>query len=162
MGVIEAAAIVTSLKDASELVGKALASNAKDAGPITDLLINARLAVLGLIEQQAVLRDQVSNLTGRITELENENRRLSDFDSNSGKFERVQWPTGVFVYQERQAEGSNSPSPFFCPHCFAEQKIRILQQNADGTYFRCHACNFGDYKDRQREEAVSFRGGEYY
>ena len=126
MPIAEAAAIVTSLKNASDLVGKALAANPKDAGPISDLLINARLAVLELIEKQAILRDEIARLNERVEAVERENRKLLDFGEQSEKYERVKLRY-AFVYREKNPPGGDAGAPYLCPKCFGENKARPLQ-----------------------------------
>jgi len=154
MAIAEAAAVVTTLKNASDLVQKLRSSQSKEelqAGiaALTEMLVNARIAALDILEQKALLMDERTSLNGRIETLERENRKLVDFDDQSQKYERVKMPTGIFVYREKQAAGGNSQPPYLCPHCFAEKKARILQASSDGTFFQCHDCRFGEYLNPQ-------------
>lgn len=163
IGIGEAAAVVTTLKNATDLVAKLRNSVSKEeiqsgVAAITEMLVGARLAALDLVEQKAVLMDERTALTAQVKDLEAELRRLSDFDLVSGKYERVQMPSSLFVFREKGVENS----PLLCPHCFTEQKIRILQQNADATYAQCHTCKFGEYL-RKSDWTVrtSGRGSDY-
>jgi len=147
MAIAEAAAVVSALKSASDIVDKLRSGDTKDdlrnaGAALAELLISARMAALDLIEQKAVLMDERSSLNQRIEMLERENRRLADFDEKSEKYERLQTSTGKFVYREKQSSDSNVSAPYLCPHCVSEKKLSILQGRRDDTYHFCHACKW--------------------
>lgn len=149
LGLGEAASVVTTLKSAVELVQKLRGSDSKEdlqngIAALTELVINARLSALDLIEEKALLLDERSKLNQRLQELEAKLRRLTDFDEQSEKYERVQTGAGKFVYREKNpAPGAGAP--FFCPKCFSDKKESALQGRHGDSYVHCPSCNWGDY-----------------
>src|SRR5258706_9808348 len=146
MVVAEAASVVTTLKNAVDIVDKLRNSDRKEdlrfvASSLTEMLISARLAALALIEQKALLIDERSTLLERVKSLESEIRTLADFDLSSEKYERVQTAKGRFVFREMGKSGDNSPRPYLCPNCFSKKSISIMQLwDTEYQQYYCQAC----------------------
>jgi hypothetical protein len=131
----EATAVVTTLKNASDLADRIRKSDDKEtlragASQLTEMLFNARAAALDLVQEKAELVD-------RVRQLELQLRDASDFLAD-GKYERMQTPQGQFVFCER---GKGGP-PFFCPTCFGNRKASILLGRQSDTFHLCHVCRW--------------------
>lgn len=149
MAIAEAAAVVTTLKNASDLVQKLRGSDSKEelqvgVATLTEMLVNARIAALDILEQKALLMDERTALNGRIDALERQLRHLADFDEQSQKYERVRTRGGKFVYRERNPAGGNAGAPYFCPKCFTEKKASPLQGRMTDSYHFCPVCKWHD------------------
>jgi len=145
MVLAEAASVVATLKNASDLASKLIASNKADAQALLEVLVSARLQALDLIEQNALLMDERAALNERVKVLESENRHLVDFGDQSEKYERIQTQSQKFVYREKNPPGGNAGAPFFCPKCFLEKKASILQGRMEDTFHICPTCRWCDH-----------------
>jgi len=142
MAIAEAAAVVTTLKSATDLVDRLRKSDDKETlrtgiAALMDMLIDARLSALDLIQEKATLLD-------RVKALESAADNAIEFSDKSDKYERIQTPGGIFVYRERHPHAGNGGAPYFCPTCFANKRAEILIGRNDG-YHLCHVCKWGNY-----------------
>jgi hypothetical protein len=143
----EAAAVVTTLKSAYELVDKLRHTDDKEqlragVAQLADMVLTARASALQLLEEKAGLIDRLKGAETQIA-------RLSDFDLAAKKYERVQTGNRKFVYRECDPPGGGAGSPFFCPSCFSGKKLSVLQGRADDSFHRCPACGFQDFLDNE-------------
>jgi hypothetical protein len=146
MPLAEAAAVVTTLKNAAELVQRLRGSDSKEelqlgVATLTEMLVNARVAALDILEEKALLMDQRTALNSRIDALERELRHLTDFSERSEKYARFRTPGGHYVYREKHQDGE----PNFCPRCFLENKPSILVGRMSDNYHHCPVCRWGEY-----------------
>jgi hypothetical protein len=144
IGTGEAAAIAASLKNVSRIVQRLRHSCSLDelrAGvkTLTEILMNAYVAVLDLAGEKARLVDERAVLHARIAGLEREIVRLSEFDECSGKYERVQMASGMYFYRETSQMGIGAPA-LLCPTCFHAKRISILQRWDKGLV-KCYPCD---------------------
>jgi hypothetical protein len=151
MAIGEAAAVVTTLKTASDLLDRLRKSDDRDAlkngvAALTEMLIDARVHTLNLIEEKASLMDRVKALESQASD-------AIDFSDKSEKYERVKTPSGHFVYRERQPLGGDAGAPYFCPTCFANKKAEILQGRSD-SYHLCHVCKWGHYLSGEQNRSA--------
>jgi hypothetical protein len=149
MAIAEAAAVVTTLKNAADLVQKLRGSDSKEelqagVATLTEMLVNARVAALDILTEKAMLMDERTTLNRRIDALEREVRHLVDFDEQSQKYERVRTHFGKFVYRERNPAGGNAGAPYFCPKCYTDKKASVLQGRVGDTFHVCPVCRWCD------------------
>jgi hypothetical protein len=143
MAVGEAAAVVTTLKNAWELVDKLRKTDDKETlrngvAQLTEMLFDARATALALVEEKATLID-------RVQALERNLRDAVDFSDQSEKFKRVKTRGGIFVYREHEASDRDYDAPYFCPTCFGNKKASILVGRPEDTFHHCHVCKWGNY-----------------
>lgn len=143
----EAAAVVTTLKNATDLIQKLRNSNSVEElqigiASLTEMVISARLSALDILDGRALLQDEVSALKQRIEALDGELRHLVDFEDKSDKYERIALPNRQFVYREKTPLGGNAGAPYLCPKCFADKKVNILQGREHDGYHVCPSCRF--------------------
>ncbi|HUO91974.1 MAG TPA: hypothetical protein VMU22_03590 [Rhizomicrobium sp.] len=150
MAVIEAAAVVNTLKGAADLIDKLRGSDDRDqlragVASLADMLVDARVKALDLIGDRALLIDERAKLNERVKALEAEVARVTDFGENSQKYERIRMPGGKFVFREKNPPGGNAGAPFFCPQCFMKQHISILQGRIIDSFHFCPNCKWNDH-----------------
>jgi hypothetical protein len=136
----EAAGVVSTLKNAYDIIEKVRRSDDRDelrnaVAALADMLLGARAAALQLIEEKAALQDEVYQLKRTADQ-------LSDFTEPSPKYERMRTPTGKFIYKERNA---TDDGPRFCPTCFTNKKASILVIRQNDRYALCHECKWGGH-----------------
>jgi hypothetical protein len=65
--------------------------------------------------------------------LKEELMSFKDWQAESARYVPQQFEPGVTVYLEKDAVQSGQPATHYCPNCYAERKIRMLQ-GTEETY----------------------------
>jgi hypothetical protein len=137
-------AALSSLKSLYDLVEEIRRSNDPErlraaASQMLDLVLSARA-------QTAALQEERNSAVIELTTLKAEIEQASRFDDEAKNYTRELTPTGAFVYREKGSSGAQGPSPYYCPHCFLNKRISILNPASLSTLdpviaHRCRACD---------------------
>ena len=154
MAITEAAAVVTTLKGAADLVDKLRGTDNREelragVASLADMLLGARTAALKLVEDRALLIDERSALKDRINALESELALAVDFGENSEKYERFRTSSNKFVFREKNPPGGTAGNPFFCPQCFMNKHISILQARHGDSFHHCPGCKWSAFLEAE-------------
>lgn len=117
-------AALNSIKSLSDLVEKVRNSNDPErsrgaASEMLDLALSARAQTAALQEERNAAVIELAALKAQI---ENANR----FEEQSKDYARQITQSGATVYREQKLADDQSPSPYFCAHCFSNKKLSIL------------------------------------
>lgn len=126
-----------SLKSLYDLAREMRDSNDPDklriaAAQMFDLSLAAR-------EQTAALQEERNAAVIELAALKAEIKQANHFDEKAENYTREITNTGATVYREKAAAGDESQSPYFCPNCFANKRLSILNPapNSDQSW-RCN------------------------
>jgi len=141
MAVAEGIAALNSLRNIYEIAKDVRNSNDTEklrtaAAQMFDLAIAAR-------EQTALLQEERNSAVVELAALKAEIEKSQRFDDEAKNYARELTESGATVYREKNAAGSQGKSPYFCPNCFADKRISIMNPAkwADTGRFECdHAC----------------------
>ena len=91
-------------------------------------VVDAHQAVLELQSTAMTLQTEAAACEKRVAELEEENRRFRDWESERDRYELKELRQGAFAYvaKETGAQG-DKPLPHLCAHCFQNAYRSILQ-----------------------------------
>jgi hypothetical protein len=109
------------------------------AGQMFELAIAAR-------EQVAALQEERNAAVTELTALKAEIEKADRFDEKAEAYTRERNGSGAVIYREKDAGGPQGQSPYFCPNCFGNKKLSMLNpaKGANtrlGVYdFACGAC----------------------
>jgi hypothetical protein len=101
----------------------------------------------------ATLKAGINEMSGRISTLFEDNIRLMAenqtlkakldsiiaFEEQKKQYTRTQTPGGAFLYVENELCEPNTPAPYFCPKCFTDKALSMLQPAASGKQ-ECPTC----------------------
>jgi hypothetical protein len=138
-------AALTSLRSLYDIAKDIRNSNDPDklrvaAGQMFDLAIAAR-------EQVAALQRERDEAVNELAALMAEVEKAKAFDAEKENYIRELTRTGTVVYREKDSAGPQGKSPYFCPNCFGDRKIAIMNPakgaNSRMAYvsFSCPKCS---------------------
>jgi cell fate (sporulation/competence/biofilm development) regulator YmcA (YheA/YmcA/DUF963 family)/ribosomal protein L37AE/L43A len=137
----EIAASITALKNATDLTSFIIKSKIDDVvrektnelhQTISDIQLNLMKVLASnqeLLEENSILKEQIS--------------KLKNFTKESVNYTLYEVASGFFVYAEKEAVQSGSPTIWYCAHCYQKAEKSILQrmeQTYDGTFYYCPNC----------------------
>jgi hypothetical protein len=144
MVVAEGIAALSSLRSLYEIARDVRNSNDPErlraaAGQMFDLAFAAR-------EQVAALQEERNAALIKLASLETEIEKAKRFDDHAENYARELTTTGAFVYREKESPESQGPSPYYCPHCFSNKRLSMLNPSSATPWeevqaHRCPACN---------------------
>jgi hypothetical protein len=139
MALTEGLAALSSIKSLSEFAREIKDSNDPEklravANAVLDLAITARA-------QTALLQEERNAAVIKLTALEAKIEDAKRFDNESNNYVRERTHTGATVYREKDAGGPQGASPYYCPHCFAERRLSVLNP-AKGENTRMGQCDY--------------------
>jgi hypothetical protein len=125
-----------------------IAAGAGALKSIYDLISDLRKA-----NDPATLKAGINEMSDRIFVLYENNFRLITenealkaelnnivtFEEQKKQYTRTQAPGGAFVYVENEPSEPNAPAPYFCPKCFTDKALSMLQP-ASGGKQECPNC----------------------
>jgi hypothetical protein len=143
MALTEGIAALTSIKPLYEFAREIKDSNDPErlrgiASAVLDLAITARA-------QTALLQEERNAAVIKLAEFEAQIENSKQFDQYAENYVRELTHTGATVYREKGAGGTEGQSPYFCPHCFSEKRVSMLNpigpagNNYEATY-SCPVC----------------------
>ena len=107
------------------------------AGEALEHAINARA-------QTALLQDERNSAVTELAALKREIENAKRFDDRAENYTRERNDTGATVYREKDSGGREGKSPYFCPHCFANKKISMMNPAGEPSGWRvpflCPSC----------------------
>ena len=105
------------------------------AAELTNVIISVQSELL-------VLQQRSLELVNTNEELKKQIAAFDDWGQTQKQYELVQTPRGAVVYQPRPTHPEPTPKRFYCPKCFADKSLYILQQsrNVKGSHI-CNKCN---------------------
>lgn len=111
------------------------------AAQMFDLALAAR-------EQTAALQEERNTAVTELAALKAEIEKHEAFDRKAADMVMRQDPhSHAFVYRQKPAAGEQSKPPNYCPHCFENKKLSILQPAKDANHrlgvfnHECPGCN---------------------
>ena len=147
MVLTEGIAALSSLRSLYEIARDVRNSNDPErlrtaAAQMFDLALAAR-------EQTAALQEERNLAVTELATLKGEVEDTKRFDDEAENYARERTPTGATVYREKNAAGPQGQSPYYCPNCFGNKQLSILnpgpQENTRmGTCaYICPSCKIG-------------------
>jgi len=103
-------ALQTEADALKQLSGTALLAGIAE---LKDKIVTARMNQMSALE--------------RIIELEQKVMQSEDWERECQRYQPIQFEPGVTVYIERASQQSTGHVQHYCPNCYAERRIRILQ-----------------------------------
>jgi hypothetical protein len=155
MPISEGIAALTSLKSLYELAREMRSANDPEklraaAAQMFDLALAAR-------EQTAALQEERNAMMVELATLKAEIEKTKAFDTHAENYCRETTPSGATVYRESQAGRVKADSPYFCPNCFANKRVAIMNPGRDQKghvyhtpVFDCSYCNHSTTLPRLR------------
>ena len=139
MALTEGIAALTSIKPLYEFAREIKDSNDPEklrgiASAVLDLAITARA-------QTALLQEERNAAVIKLAALEAEVEKAKRFDNEAEGYARECTQTGATVYREKGAGGTNGKSPYYCPHCFSDKRLSILNP-AKGENTQIYYCDY--------------------
>lgn len=140
----ELTAAMASLKVAGELALAAVSAQqrAKVQEALTE--VNERLHKTSAAALASL--EQVTTLRGRVQELEAENRRLRDWETEAQRYALREVAKGVFAYLEKDNVQPPQAAVKLCPTCYQRREKSVLQQQdvlvGRQLKLTCFACKF--------------------
>lgn len=89
-----------------------------------------------IMEAQEAVRDGREKMSA----LEDELRRLSDWSNEAQRYKLVEFGNGRFCYEIKEEEMRDEPFHLLCPACFTNRKKSILQYAFTSTLGEHHKC----------------------
>lgn len=122
--IAEGVAALNSLRSLYEIAKSARNSNdpekiRADAAQMFDLAFAAR-------EQTAALQEERNAAMLELAALKAEVEKAKRFDEQRENYAREITHTGTTVYREKNSAGAQGQSPYYCPHCFGNKQLSIL------------------------------------
>ncbi|HEY4112745.1 MAG TPA: hypothetical protein VGM17_01680 [Rhizomicrobium sp.] len=120
----EGVTALTSLRSLYEIAREVRNSNDPEklraaAGQMFDLAFAAR-------EQFAALQEGRNAATTELNALKTEIERAKGFDEQARDYVRERTITGATVYREKDSSGPQGDSPYYCPRCFSDKRLAIM------------------------------------
>lgn len=139
MVVAEGIAALNSIKPLYELAQKMRSANDPEqlraaAAQMFDLALAAR-------EQTAALQEERNSAVIELASLKAEVEKAQGFDKSAENYARERTHTGATVYREKDSAGHQGASPYYCPNCFAQKQLSILNP-AKGENTRLGQCDY--------------------
>jgi len=144
MAITEGIAALSSLKSLYEIARDV--RNASDpeklraaAAQMFDLALAAR-------EQTAALQEERNAAVTELAALKAEIKNAEHFDEQAENYARELTHTGATIYREKDAGGVEGQSPYYCPHCFSQKRVSMLNPIREGdrgyeAIYGCSVCN---------------------
>jgi len=137
-------AALNSLKSLYDLVEEVRNSNDPErlraaASQMVDLALTAR-------GQTAALQDERNAAVIELAALKAMIEQSDRFDEKAKDYTRERAETGATVYREKNSAGPQGQSPYFCPKCFSDKCVSIMNPAAGvNTYphkiaYTCGRC----------------------
>jgi hypothetical protein len=140
MAIAEGIAALKSLRSLYEIAKDVRDSSDPEklraaAAQMFDLALAAR-------EQTAALQDERNAAVEELAALKTEIEKAKHFDEQAENYTRELTHTGATVYREKDAGGADGQSPYYCPHCFSEKRVSMLNPAKDGarSFEAIYAC----------------------
>jgi hypothetical protein len=138
MAIAEGLAALNSIRSLYEIAKEVRNSNDTEklraaAAQMFDLALAAR-------EQTAALHESKIAAMAELAALKAEIEKAKRFDQEAEYYTRERTETGATVYREKDAAGPQGQSPYFCPTCFGDKKLSILNP-AKGQNTRLAQCD---------------------
>jgi hypothetical protein len=80
--------------------------------------------------QTALLQDQRNAAVLELATLKAEIEKAKRFDDHAENYTRERMHSGATVYREKDAGGREGQSPYFCPHCFGNKELQVMNPAA--------------------------------
>jgi hypothetical protein len=93
------------------------------AGQMFELAFAAR-------EQVAILQEERNAAVIELAALEAEVEKMKRFDQQVENYTRERTHSGATIYRENGSAGPEGHSPYFCPHCFSNKELQIMNPAA--------------------------------
>lgn len=140
MALAEGVAVFNSLRSLYEIASSVRNSNDPEklriaAGQMFDLALAAR-------EQTSVLQDERNAAVAELASLKAEIKQAQKFEEESKDYTRECNQTGAFIYRQKGSAGAEGQSPYFCPNCFSNGKLKMLNPTP-GAEIQMWKCTFG-------------------
>lgn len=125
MNLVDAASVIGMIKNASDFIRSFKGTeNTKE--------LNA--GFLDLSKQLAEIREKVSEiaeerdvLRGRVKTLEAKVAKKNEFKKKAKDYVSIETAGGAYVYAKKGAGDAAAQPPYFCQHCFDNEKFSVLQ-----------------------------------
>jgi hypothetical protein len=91
-------------------------------------------------EQTAALQEERNAAMTELTALKAKIEKSDRFDKEAENYTRELTYTGATIYREKGSPGPQGKSPYFCPTCFSNKQLSILNP-AKGENTRLGDCN---------------------
>jgi hypothetical protein len=139
MALTEGLAALSSIKSLSDFAREIKDSNDPEklravASAVLDLAITARA-------QTALLQEERNAAVIKLAAFETEVEKAKRFDDQAEGYARERTHTGATVYREKGSTGAKAPSPYYCPHCFSEKRLSVMNP-AKGTATGRYECDY--------------------
>ena len=140
----------TALSIAKRLVG------IRDSAKLQEAVVEFNSAIIDAQSKIISSQTEQTNLLAKINELEQECKRLKNWDNERQKYSRKEIADGVFAYIENNFTGKFQNAHKYCCNCFDNFKKSTLQQSYDYTmhcrirlscHNKCPDLIFNNYKD---------------
>lgn len=140
MTIAEGVAALTSVRSIYEIARDVRNSSDPEkiriaAAQMFDLALAAR-------EQTAALQEERNAAMTELAALKTKIEKTERFDKEAENYTLVRNPTGATVYREKDSTGAQGKSPYYCPNCFSNKKLVILNPVDTNDHFpKCiHYC----------------------
>jgi len=106
--------------------------------------------------QTALLQDERNAAVLNLAALEAEIEKAKAFDAEAKNYGREITRNGATVYREKDAGGIKASSPYFCPNCFSNKRISVMNPSAQANISShtiahdCSACSHSTQLPRLR------------
>lgn len=127
-------------------------SDAKTDTEIQNATNELREKLRSLQMENMALSNLIHSQLAEISSLKSELQKIKSFESEASEYQPYKFTSGTVVYSRAIETDKGAWSLYACPHCFAEQKISILQpSNGDHTFNHvfCPSCK-NDYRENKR------------
>ncbi|WP_175771971.1 hypothetical protein [Paraburkholderia phenazinium] len=116
-----------------------------EVNKMLDAVLEAKGGLLAASETITKLQEELREANAKLAALTD----LSRFEYR----ELLTGATIVAVKNGHQASEAEARM-VFCPKCFEEKSLRLLQSETDDSYFRCFACTSLFKRDSREDEAI--------
>ncbi|CBE68064.1 MAG: hypothetical protein F9K13_13815 [Candidatus Methylomirabilis oxygeniifera] len=100
--------------------------------------VNAKLMQANAIALSS--QEKQSLLSNRITELENQLRELNNWESESQRYQLIQFTFGGYAFCLTPGLENTEPPHYLCAACMNQRKKSILQPYGE-AFLRCSLCH---------------------
>lgn len=136
------AAALSSFKAAKDIAEAMI--GLRDTAAFQSKLIEFQSKLLDANNAAFAAQDERSDLLARIRELETENIRLQEWDTQKRRYQLIELPPGVFVLSLKPEVAAGEPHHSICQTCYQRGKKSILHSDAPANgvhHLTCYECN---------------------